>query len=1091
MNAVNLPSAQWSSDQIRSRLTERLRQAVGRSRSGPLSSAQQRLWFLDQLEPNSPRYNVPTMVRLAGELDQPALESSLRAIVARHDTLRTRFASAQGMPMQIVEEEVDFKIHVEDLSGFPEKERETRLWSLVREEIHRPFDLGAAGLFRASLFRMSDQEHLLILNLHHIICDEWSLKVLFQELKEFYQGFVAGRPISLPALPIQFADYARWQQQWLCGPICDKQLAYWKEHLKGSAGPIELPADRVPGSSSGPEGGGCVRPLGRTLSESLKDLAARNRVTLFMVLLAGFKALLYRYTRQEDIVVGTPFAGRSRLETEGLIGFFVNLLPLRTRLNGDMSFEQLLANVREVALGGYSHGDLPFDKLIETLHPDRPLTQTPILKMMFLLINPLRELRLGDLTLTFVDLGTETSKFDVTIGVRETDDGLVAGVEYRADLFDRPKMERLLEHYESVLQGAVARPDRAISELPLLSEEERRKLLIARSTAPAAETRWSSIQQWFEAQAQRSPKATAVTCENRNLTYGELNTRANQLAHHLRRFGVGPDTPVALLLERSVDMIVAILGVLKAGGAYVPMDPAYPSERLSFILEDTRAPVLLTTDALGRQLPPNQAMVISIDSGWEEIASESKRNPDNAAGGDDTAYIIYTSGSTGKPKGVLVTHRNVIRLFEQTEAWYGFGPADVWTMFHSYTFDFSVWEIWGALLYGGRLVIVPYLISRSPAEFHQLLSQEGVTVLSQTPSAFRQLLWADANSPGALPLKLRCVIFGGEALELQSLKTWFDRHGDEQPRLVNMYGITETTVHVTYRVIRKADLTSGQGSVIGVPIPDLSLYLLDERLQPVPVGVPGEICVGGAGVARGYLNRPNLNSQRFVRDPFSTDQNARMYRSGDLARYTSSGELEYLGRMDHQVKIRGFRVELGEIESTLNRHPHVRESVVIAADGPSGAKRLIAYHVARGLRPSAADLREHLARQVPDHMVPSVFMRLDELPLTSNGKVDRRALPPPADDESAAGRTVVGPRNSTEAALVETWQKILGRKSIGIHDNFFRLGGHSLLATQVIARLAAEMGIALPVRAIFEAPTVADLAEMIVREQHLAKSPAS
>src|SRR5581483_7300731 len=375
---------------------------------------------------------------------------------------------------------------------------------------------------------------------------------------------------------------------------------------------------------------------------------------------------------------------------------------------------------------------------------------------------------------------------------------------------------------------------------------------------------------------------------------------------------------------------------------------------------------------------PNQAMVISIDSGWEEIASESKRNPDNAAGGDDTAYIIYTSGSTGKPKGVLVTHRNVIRLFEQTEAWYGFGPADVWTMFHSYTFDFSVWEIWGALLYGGRLVIVPYLISRSPAEFHQLLSQEGVTVLSQTPSAFRQLLWADANSPGALPLKLRCVIFGGEALELQSLKTWFDRHGDEQPRLVNMYGITETTVHVTYRVIRKADLTSGQGSVIGVHIPDISLYLLDERLQPVPVGVPGEICVGGAGVARGYLNRPNLNSQRFVRDPFSTDQNARMYRSGDLARYTSSGELEYLGRMDHQVKIRGFRVELGEIESTLNRHPHVRESVVIAADGPSGAKRLIAYHVARGLRPSAADLREHLARQVPDHMVPSVFMRLDE-----------------------------------------------------------------------------------------------------------------
>ncbi|MDB6110673.1 MAG: adpA, partial [Pedosphaera sp.] len=622
-----------------------------------------------------------------------------------------------------------------------------------------------------------------------------------------------------------------------------------------------------------------------------------------------------------------------------------------------------------------------------------------------------------------------------------------------------------------------------LSELPLLSEAERRQLLVEWSPPVTDSARRQCVHQWFETQVERTPEATALVYERQSLTYRELNHQANQLARYLQGLGVGPEVPVALHLERSLKMVVAILGVLKAGGAYVPMDPAYPKERLSFMLEDTHAPVLLSMEHLRAGLPAHGAKLVCLDSDWERIATKSTGNPANLATDENPAYIIYTSGSTGKPKGVLVTHHNVVRLFQQTEPWYGFDSSDVWTLFHSYTFDFSVWELWGALLYGGRLVVVPFLISRSPGEFYELLAREKVTVLNQTPSAFRQLLWAEATAPVQFALNLRYVIFGGEALESQSLKPWFDRHGDERPLLVNMYGITETTVHVTYRVIRQADLAGGAGSVIGVPIPDLKLYLLDEKLQPVPLGLPGEICVAGAGVARGYLNRPELTGQRFLSDPFTSSPGIRLYRSGDLARYTAQGELEYLGRMDHQVKIRGFRVELGEIESAMNQHPAIRESVALANDGPGGAKRLVAYLVPADVAPSIAEIREYVGQKVPDYMVPSVFVLLKALPLTPNGKVDRRALPAPEAGETTSGQPCVPPRNPTETALVEIWCQLLDRKSVGIHENFFHLGGHSLLATQVISRIAGVLNIELPVRTIFESPTVAGLAEAAHRAQ--------
>jgi amino acid adenylation domain-containing protein len=1092
MRPETLSSTAISAGDLRSLLTDRLRKAGADAQPSPLSSAQQRLWFLDQLQPNSPLYNIPCVARLTGALDVGALKKALGAVVARHESLRTRFANVDGEPAQVIDEPTELPLAEQDLSELPESEREAEMERLVRQEIRRPFNLSADRLVRATLLRLKAEEYVLIINMHHIVSDEWSLKIFYRELADFYQGYVESKPVSLPEPPIQYVDYALWQREWLRSKAFEKQLGFWKDQLGGNPPALELPTDHPRRSGASFPGAVETRVLGSKLWEELKELTNREGVTLFMTLLAAFNALLYRYTQQEDIIVGSPMAGRNRMETEDLIGFFVNTLPLRTRISGNPTFRELLAQVREVALGAYSHQDLPFDKLVEALQPERSPTQTPFVKVMFLTQNEAEEVRLPNLRIEFLERGTDTAKFDLTLGVQETDTGLVAGIEYDTGLFEAATIRRMLQQYETLLRGIVADPGRRLSELPLLAETERHQILERWGQTTSQSSPGLCLHQWFERQAERTPESVALVCEQRKLTYGELNAQANQLAHYLKSLGVGPEVPVALSLERSPQLVVAILGVLKAGGAYVPIDPAYPKERLSFILQDTRAPVLLTQANVRANLPSEAPQVVCLDSEWDKIAAcPSANEPSSTNNPQQAAYIIYTSGSTGTPKGVVVSHYNVVRLFQQTEQWYGFNATDVWTLFHSYTFDFSVWELWGALLYGGRLVMVPYLVSRSPSEFYQLLSEQKVTVLNQTPSAFRQLLWAEATAPAPLPLSLRYVIFGGEALELQSLKPWFELHGDEQPLLVNMYGITETTVHVTYRPIRAADLSNGVGSVIGVPIPDLRIYLLDEKLEPVPVGVPGEICVGGAGVARGYLNRPELSREKFVTDPFVNEPGTRLYRSGDLARFTASGELEYLGRMDHQVKVRGFRVELGEIESALNRHPAIRESLVLAADGAGGSKRLVAYFVPKQPAPTLAEVRESLTRSLPEHMIPSVFVPMEALPLTPNGKVDRRALPAPENVQVMVTPTCVPPRNATEQALAEIWGELLRCKSISVHANFFHLGGHSLLATQVISRIAGAFQVELPVRTIFEAPTIAGLAEAVLRAQQEEPSGAS
>jgi amino acid adenylation domain-containing protein/non-ribosomal peptide synthase protein (TIGR01720 family) len=666
--------------------------------------------------------------------------------------------------------------------------------------------------------------------------------------------------------------------------------------------------------------------------------------------------------------------------------------------------------------------------------------------------------------------------FDLNMLMAESGEDILATLEYNTDLFDGATIERYLNHFQILLDGIVSTPDVPISVLPILSELELREGLLAVPDQAVDIPESECLHRLFEGQVQQAPDAIAVVLGAAQITYSELNHRSNQLARYLRRLGVGPEVLVGLWMERSIEKLIGIMGILKAGGAYLPMDLAYPAERVSFMLEDSQAPVVLTHQGLVENLPATTAQVICIDSDWELISQEPGGDLDIKVMPSNLIYVIYTSGSTGKPKGVQVTHKNVDRLFKSTQSWYNFNGYDVWTLFHSYAFDFSVWEIWGALLYGGKVVVVPYELSRFPEAFYELLVQERVTVLNQTPSAFRQLIQAEEELGSSNDLSLRLVIFGGEALELQSLRPWFDRHGDTVPQLVNMYGITETTVHVTYRPITISDVEAGQGSMIGVPVPDLRVYVLDRHLQPVPIGVSGELYVGGGGVSRGYLNSPEISSDRFIPDPFSQESGARLYRTGDLGRYLNYGDIEYLGRIDYQVQVRGFRVELGEIDSVLTGHPQVEESVVISREDPSGHERLVAYVVpTREGAPAVSTLREFLKTKLPDYMIPSVFMVLDKLPLTPHGKVDRKALPEPDQTKLELESIFVAPRTFEEQNLAKIWSEVLNLKKIGIYDNFFELGGDSILGIQVIGR-ANQSGLKLTPRHLFEYQTIADLA---------------
>ncbi len=1081
-------------------LSELLIVAQGRdSDYFPLSFAQERLWFLDQLEPGNPLYNNLAAIRLSGSLNLTALERTLNEIVRRHEILRSTFAIVDGRPVQSIAPNLQLALPVVDLQSLPEREGEAM--RLATEEARRPFNLSEGPLLRVTLMKLAEEERVVLLTMHHIVSDGWSVGVLIREVAALYEAFTHGAPAPLPELRIQYVDFAVWQRQWMKGKKLDEQLAYWKRHLAGAAPTLELPADRPRPAARTFCGATRFFNLPVDVSNALKELSRQNDATLFMTLLAAFQTLLYRYSGQEDFCIGAPIANRNRAETEGLVGFFVNTLALRCDLSGDPSFRELLTRAREATLGALAHQDLPFEMLVEELQPQRNRSHTPLFQVIFDLNNaPMGALELPNLKSEALQVETGVAHTDLVLNMMEDGDALSGKLRYNTDIFDAATIERMLEHFQVLLKGIVAEPDRRVSALPLLAEAERRLLLREWNQPEASYPKSLRLSQWFEIQVERTPENVAVVFEGAPLTYRELNARANQLAHYLRKLGVGPDVLVGMYVERSLEMVVGILGILKAGGAYVPMDTAYPKERLEFMLEDSEAPVLLTQQSRiedrGSRIEDRksqsairnpqssildpQRSVVCLDADWEKIAQESRENLSDDLTADSLAYVIYTSGSTGKPKGVLVTHHNVVRLFQATATWYDFDDRDVWTLFHSYAFDFSVWELWGALLYGGRLVVTPYWVSRSPEAFYELLIREQVTVLNQTPSAFRQLIQTEQKAERPRELALRLVIFGGEALELQSLKPWFERHGDARPQLVNMYGITETTVHVSYRSIIAADLDQARGSLIGRAIPDLQIYILDRRLQPAPIGVPGEMYVGGAGVARGYLRRPELSAERFIADPFDDRSEARLYKTGDLARYLPDGDIEYLGRIDQQVKIRGFRIELGEIEAELNRHPSVRESVVLLREDSPGEKRLVAYLATEpGNAFTVDDLRHFLQRKLPDYMTPAAFVTLDALPLTPNGKIDRRALPAPEQSRPELAEAFVAPRNPVEELLAGVWVDVLEIERVGIHDNFFDLGGHSLLATRLFSRIRDTFQVELPLADLFEASTVAALAERI------------
>jgi amino acid adenylation domain-containing protein len=1035
----------------------------------PLSFAQQRLWFLHQLEPLSPFYNVPKALRLVGSLDVPALQRTLDSIVARHEVLRTTYEAVDGRPMQMIAADRPAEMAVIDLSTWSAAERDAATERFLKDAVQRPFDLSREVMLRATLLRLSAQEHILLLNMHHIASDRWSTGILLRELSARYTAFSRGEPSPLPELPIQYADFAVWQHEWLQGEVLKTQLAYWKAHLEGAPPVLALPTDRPRPSVPTYRGGQVSFWLPKPLTTALKALSDRQGATLFMTLLAAFKALLHRYTAQDRIVVGTPIANRRRVEVEGLIGFFVNTLVLHTDLSGNPSFHELLARVRQVALGAYAHQDLPFERLVEAIQPERTLSYHPVIQVMFnYRSDPEDAGAWPDLAVSLLPRENDSQPFDLLLAIADEPAGLKGSLSYSSDLFDAPTMQRLAGHYHTLLEGVIAHPDQPIATLPLIPASERQQLLVAWNATQRVYPQDVCLQQLFEAQVERTPEAVAVVFEGRLLTYRELNRHANQLAHHLKKLGVGADLPVGICVERSLEMVAGLLGILKAGGAYLPLDPAYPRERLAFMLKDAQAAVLVTERRFREDFPEYRGKVVCLDADREAIARESEANVVSTVMAQNLAYVIYTSGSTGRPKGVEIQHAGVVNLVEWHRRVYGVIPADRATHLAGLAFDASVWELWPYLVAGASVHLADQETRTSPDKLVAWLTTRGITLcFLPTPLAEAVL-----DAPWPAGVSLRALLTGGD---------WLHRG----PRntlpfpLTNHYGPTEYTVVTTWAPVA-AETASDTAPSIGRPIDNTQVYLLASDLQPVPLGVLGELYIGGGGLARGYRGRPELTAERFIPHPFSDEPGARLYKTGDLARYRPDGMLEFLGRLDGQVKIRGYRVELGEIEAVLTQHPAVRESVVVAREEVPGERRLVAYVVAdRQPGPSIRDLRRFLRAELPDYMVPAAVVPLETLPLTPNGKVDRRQLPAPEPARPALEDALVAPRTPVEEGLAEIWGQVLAVEQVGIHDNFFELGGHSLLATQVIARLQAAFQVELPLRRLFEAPTVADLAKYI------------
>ncbi|HEY2918177.1 MAG TPA: amino acid adenylation domain-containing protein, partial [Candidatus Binatia bacterium] len=1019
------------------------------------------------------RYNVSLALRFRLPLDVKILEQSLNEIVTRHEALRTVFRVADGQPRQHILPALTITIPVVECGGFDDEGLSNSEFNhFVAHETQRPFDLATGPLIRASAVRTRRDQFVLLLTLHHIAFDGWSGNVVARELSALYEALSMGQPSPLPDLPFQYADFTVWQRRRLTGSIAQNLLGYWKKQLENVAR-LSLPTDHPRPAAESWRGARQYFSLELGATDSLKALSRQADATLFMLLLAAFQTLLHRYTGQTDIVTGTPVAGRRHPEVENLIGFFLNMLPLRTDLSGGLTFRELLARVRRVCLEAYAHEDLPFEMLVEELKPERHINQNPLFQVTFVLQNYPKfagksaAVRPGEL-----EIDPLISRFDLHFFMTEENGGLRGYFEYNTDLFDAPTIERMRGHFKTLLQGIIDDPDRPISDLPLLTEAEIHQVLIEWNATQSDHPQNKCIHQLFEEQAERAPESVAVIFENQQLDYRALNDRANQLARFLRRQGVGTEARVAICLKRSTEMIVGLLAVLKAGGAYVPLDPEYPKERLAFMLKDAQASALLTQRSLLENLPAQNVRAVCLDEHWPEIARESKENPINGTTPESLAYVMYTSGSTGKPKGVEVLHRGVVRLLFGVD-YIDLNPDQTLLHLAPSSFDASTFEIWGALLHGARCVLFPNNVP-SPAELGDMLQKHRVSTLWLTASLFNLVI---DEAPTVLS-GVRQLLTGGEPLSVPHVRRALALL--RETKIINGYGPTEsTTFACCYRVPDRLDETINS-IPIGRPIGNTQVYILDEHLSPVPVGAHGEIYIGGDGLARGYFNRPELTAEKFIRNPFSGDSTSCLYRTGDRGRYLPDGNIEFLGRIDDQVKIRGYRIELGEIEATLGEHPMVREAVAMAREDTPGDRRLVAYIVlAQVTSQKAEELRNFLKGKLPEHMIPSALVFLESLPVTPNGKVDRKALPAPDQSRPELERAFVAPRIPLEERLARIWGEVLKLEKVGIHDNFFDLGGHSLLATQVVSRIRTALGAEVPLRAMFEAPTIAELAVVI------------
>ncbi len=1045
----------------------------------PLSFEQEQLWFLAQLIPDSAVYNESFTIGFKGSLDVTAFEQSLNEFINRHQIWRTSFPAVDGQPVQVIHPASNLKLSLVDLRNLPEAERESEALRLAAEDIMRPFDLAHGPLLRTMLVRLGDEDYRLFIALHHIIFDAVSIyQVFLPELHALYESFSSGKPSSLSPLPIQYTDFASWERESLQKDIFEQHLAYWTQQLADAPQILDLPTDRPRPPIQSYRGSMQTFALPSHLTEALKTLSRRECVTLYMTLAAAFQALLHRYTGQDDLLIGTITSSRKRPEVQRLAGYFLNTVVLRTDMSGNPTFRELLKRVCNVIISAHRHEDIPFGYIVKELRPERKRSYHPFIQVI-LSCQPQLPTPPSGWTVSQIDVQRHISKFDLCLELDERAEGLIGRFIYNTELFDADHINRLAGHLEVLLTAIVADPDQHLADLPLLTEAERQQLLVDWNATLAPYPSDRCIHELFEAQVERTPDAVAVVFEGIHLTYHQLNSKANQLAHHLQALGVGPEVLVGICLERSLEMIIGLLGILKARGAYVPLDPTFPSERLAFMLEDAQVAVLVTQLSLIAQLPYHGDAVVCMDADKATLAQQRTMNLTSVASPDNLAYVIYTSGSTGRPKGVQVLQRAVVNFMLSMKEQPGLTAEDTFLAVTTLSFDIAALELFLPLIVGARLIIANRDVTTSGTALAETLTRTGTTVMQATPITWRMLL--AEGWQGSEKLKALC---GGEALPLELAHQLLSKVAS----LYNMYGPTETTIWSSVYEIKQDHISI----TIGRPIANTQIYLLDKQLQLVPVGVSGELLIGGDGLACGYLNRPELTAERFIPHPFSTESGARLYRTGDLARYCSDGSIEHLGRLDFQVKIRGFRIELGEIEAVLNEYPAVQQAVVVAREDAPGDKRLVAYvlqnpqyqdpdELKEGMPTLVPQLRSLLKERLPDYMIPASFVLLETLPLTPNGKVDRRVLPVPNDTRPDLEKRFVAPRNALEEAVAASWSQVLGIRQLGIHDDFFELGGHSLLATQAISRLRTSLQVEVSLGSFFKAPTVAQLAEIITQ----------